>query len=71
LGRTEFEVLTVGPDCPDAADLIRARRSIAVLFDLALAQPDFAIALLHDRPELILIGVDPSRDRMLVLSGRE
>jgi len=32
---------------------------------------DLAISLLRDRPEIILIGVDPSSDRLLVLSGRQ
>lgn len=42
-----------------------------VAFDLGEMPGDLAIALLRDRPELILIGVDPASDRMLVLSGRE
>ena len=68
-GRAEFEMLIVEPDCPDAARLIASHRPVAVLFDLAAAQPDFAIALVRDRPDLLLIGVDPSSDEMLVLSS--
>jgi len=43
----------------------------AVAFDLGEIPGDLAISLLRDRPELILIGVDPSSDRMLLLSGRQ
>jgi hypothetical protein len=43
----------------------------AVAFDLGEMPGDLAISLLRDRPELVLIGVDPSSDRMLLLSGRQ
>jgi len=42
-----------------------------VAFDLYEMPGDLAISLLRDRPELVLIGVDPSSDRMLLLSGRQ
>jgi len=68
-GRTQFELLTIEADCPEAADSIRACRPAAVLFDLAAAHPDFAIPLLRERSGPLLIGVDPSSDEMLVLSS--
>ena len=71
VGHTDFELLTVAADYPDAAGLIRELGPAAVVFDLVAAQPDFTVALLRDRPELILIGVDPSSDKVLVLSGRQ
>jgi hypothetical protein len=43
----------------------------AVAFDLGELPGDLAIALLRNRPDLILIGVDPSSDRILLLSGRQ
>ena len=42
----------------------------AVAFDLGEMPGDLAISLLRDRTDLTLIGVDPSSDRMLLLSGR-
>ena len=42
-----------------------------VAFDLGELPGDLVVSLLRDRPELTLIGVDPSSDRMLLLSGRE
>lgn len=69
--QARLEVLTMEPGCPDLAGIIRARRPAAVLFDLSAAQPDCALSLLRDRPDLTLIGVDPSSDTLLVLSGRQ
>ena len=69
--RAELEVLTVEPDCPDTAACIHALNPTAVLFDLAAAQPDFAIPLLRDWPDTILIGVNSSSDEILVLSGQQ
>jgi hypothetical protein len=43
----------------------------AVAFDLGEMSGDLAISLLRDRPELVLIGVDPSSDSLLLLSGRQ
>jgi hypothetical protein len=68
-GRTELKLLKIEPDCPDAADRIRACRPTAILFDLCATQPDFAIALLREQPGPLLIGVDPSSDELLVLSS--
>jgi hypothetical protein len=65
-----FDLITLEPGRPDALARICALDPRAVLFDLAAAQPDFTLALLRDRPELILIGVDSSSDKVLVLSGR-
>lgn len=63
-------VITVEAGHPDASGHISALNPRAVLFDLAAAQPDFAISLLREQPGLLLIGVDPSSDRLLVLCGR-
>ncbi len=68
--RARVEVLAVEPGRPDALAIIRTRRPAALIFDLSAAQPDFAVSLLRDRPDLVLIGVDPSSDKLLVLSGR-
>lgn len=68
--RARVEVLAFEPGCPDTAAIIRARRPAALVFDLSATQPDCAVSLLRDHTELVLIGVDPSSDRLLVLSGR-
>ena len=43
----------------------------AVAFDLDEIPGDLAISLLRDRTDLTLIGVDPSSDKLLLLSGRQ
>lgn len=43
----------------------------AVIFDLSMGYPDFALSLLHELPGLLLIGVDPNSNEMLVLSGQQ
>jgi hypothetical protein len=66
---THLDLITIEPGNPEAAECIRRARPRAVLFDLAAAQPDFAVNLLHDQPGLVLIGVDPSRDELLVMDS--
>ena len=42
-----------------------------ILFDLAAAQPEAAIPLLQEFPDLLLIGVDLANHQALVLSGEQ
>jgi hypothetical protein len=55
----------------EAAERLAALKPVAIVFDQTTTGPDLVGALLRDQPELILIGVDPSSDRVLVLSGRQ
>jgi len=55
---------------PSAAQRLAALRPDVVLFDLAAAQPDFAITLWKAQPDLLLIGVDLATNQALVLSGQ-
>jgi hypothetical protein len=55
----------------DAAGWLAALEPVAVVFDRLITRPDFAIPLLDRHPEVLFVGVDPSGDRLLVLSGRE
>jgi hypothetical protein len=65
-----LELLTIESGRQDARELICNRQPRAVLFDLAEGQPDFAVVLLREQPGLLLIGVDPSSDELLVLSNQ-
>ena len=56
---------------PDLAQQIRSLAPDVLVFDLASAHPDYAIALLKEHPRLLLIGVDVMNARMLVLSGQQ
>ena len=50
---------------------IQALNPRAVVFDLSAAHPEFALRLLCERPEMLVIGVDASSDEILVLSLRK
>lgn len=50
---------------------IHALNPRAVVFDLSAAHPEFALGLLCERPDMLVIGVDASSDEILVLSLRK
>jgi DNA-binding NarL/FixJ family response regulator len=64
-----LELLTIESGRPDVLHLLRERKPCAVLFDLGMDQPSFATAILRELPHLLMIGVDPSSDEMLVLTS--
>jgi len=66
---TTLEVLYVNPDAPNARQSLDENDLAAIVFDLSDPVLRLDVTLLRDRPGLLLIGVDPSRDEMLVLSS--
>ena len=64
-----IELIAVDTGSTDVMERIRDHKPGALLCDLAEGQPDFAVALLREQPSLLLIGVDPSSDELLVLSN--
>ncbi len=66
-----LELITMQDAPIDVADGVRACQPRALLFDLAMGYPDFAVALLHEQPGLLLIGVDPNSNELLVLSSQQ
>jgi hypothetical protein len=68
--RTGFELITIESGRADALELIRTRRPRAMLFDLGTGQLGCVISLLRGQSDLLLIGVDPSKDEILVLSSQ-
>jgi hypothetical protein len=66
-----LELVRVDAGSADAPARLSALEPAAVVFDRVTTRPDFAMALLEQHPQALLIGVDPSSDRILVLSGRE
>jgi hypothetical protein len=75
-GCAGLRVQAVEPEAPAAAAVrgavqrLSALRPDVVLFDLASAPFDFAIALWRARPGALLIGMDLLAGQALVLSGR-
>lgn len=69
-GRSLY-IITLSTETPDPLECIHDCRPQVILFDLsAPTQPDFVIPLLRQQPDLLLIGLDPSRDDLLVLSSQ-
>ncbi len=66
----DLQVLSLDPTRPDATRRLEELQPGIVIFDLATANPNFAIDLWRAHPGTLLIGVDPSSDEMLILSGR-
>jgi hypothetical protein len=55
----------------DIDEKIRTSPPDAIIFDLAAAAPSFAVPLLRRFPGVVLIGVDLTTNRMLVMSGKQ
>jgi hypothetical protein len=69
-GRAGLEVKCIDTTLPGAASRLTALQPDVIIFDLAMAHPEFAIALWKAQPRLLLIGVDLTIGQALVLSGQ-
>jgi hypothetical protein len=69
-GQAALEVLCVDIDSPKAWQSVDENDITAIVFDLGNPPQRLDITLLRDLPGMLLIGVDPSRDEMLVLSSQ-
>ncbi|MEW5956752.1 MAG: hypothetical protein AB1801_03440 [Chloroflexota bacterium] len=65
-----LELVSLVPPLPAAQEL-GALAPDVIIFDVGAARPEAAIALLEARPHLLLIGIDPGSDRMLLWSGQQ
>jgi hypothetical protein len=74
-GDLELIHVDAGPDHPaglaDAAAQLGAREPVTIVFDRATTRLDFAMALLDEHPQVLLIGVDPETHQALVWCGRQ
>ena len=66
-----LELLAVSAPPAEAVPTLVALRPDAVVFDQTTTASQLTGALLHALPDLLLIGVDPASDRILILSGRQ
>lgn len=69
--KPEFQVQEIKGSIPAMLDKLKAAPPDVILFDLVEPQPQFAIPLLRNHPRIMLIGVDLSSHKMLVLSGEQ
>jgi hypothetical protein len=65
-----LEVLTLHPDDPQARHCLDEFDPETIIFDLTDPSTDVDLDLLKSRPHTLLIGVDPSSDDVLVLTGK-
>jgi hypothetical protein len=64
----DLEVLIVDPHPPLARQRLNELNPAAIAFDLTDPSPGLDLTLLRERPGMLLVGVDPSSDDLLVLS---
>jgi hypothetical protein len=65
-----LEVVNVFTPSPNSWQKIKEIDSSVVIFDLTDPFTSVDITLLHECPDMMLIGVDPGSDEVLVLSCR-
>ncbi|MFO7698543.1 MAG: hypothetical protein R6X16_15515 [Anaerolineae bacterium] len=64
-----FKVLSVDASGDDAPGRLEALCPAAVILDLSVVSMDLAFSLLEGHPDLLLIGLDPGGDKLVMLSG--
>lgn len=64
-----FEVVRIPARPPDAPDFLCELEADVIAFDLAEIRVDLPVTLLRERPNLLMLGMDPTSDELLVLSG--
>jgi hypothetical protein len=69
--RGTLRVVPLDPSQPTALGVLDSLRPCSVILDLSAVTLEAAIALVHGRPDVLLIGLDPSGDRLLMLSGEQ
>ena len=67
---SSLEVLILDPQDPDYKECLDAFNPETILFDLSDPPEGLNLRLLRKRPGVLLVGVDPSSDEVLVFSGR-
>ena len=67
---TGLEVISVDAHAPNAIQRLNQLRPAVIAFDLADPNTSPDITILREQPGLLLIGIDPSSDELLVLFRR-
>ncbi|MHB1132414.1 MAG: hypothetical protein ACYC4L_08510 [Chloroflexota bacterium] len=70
-GYSRLRVFSLAPSPTTTPQEIEALRPTAVIVDLGVVSTEFAFSLLPANPDLLVIGLDPGGDRLLVLSGQQ
>lgn len=64
-----LEVVCVDPHSPTARQSLSELDPAVITFDLSDPSTSVDVSLLREKPGVLLIGVDPASDDILVLSG--
>jgi hypothetical protein len=67
---TTLEVICVDPHEPTTRQTLLELDPKTIIFDRTQPHPELELALLREQPGLLLIGVDPSSNDALILSGQ-
>ncbi len=70
VAETNLEVICVDPQEPAGRQSLNELDPRTILFDRTEPHPELDLALLREQPGLLLIGVDPSSNDALILSGQ-
>jgi hypothetical protein len=65
-----LEVVCVDPLATAARQSLNELDTTTIIYDLSDPPSDLDLTLLREQPNLLLVGVDPSSDEVLVLSGQ-
>lgn len=66
----EFEILPAVSPSLEAREF-RALSPDVIIYDIEASHPEAAITLLETCPDLLLIGIDPDSNRVMLWSGRQ
>jgi hypothetical protein len=70
-GQGNVDIICVDDDAATLAQTLRERATNAIVFDASVPAPAYLMAVVQEFPNLVLVGVDPSKDSALVLSSRQ
>jgi hypothetical protein len=65
-----LEVVCISPRSPNARQSLSELKPAAIAFDLCDPPASVDVTLLRQQPGVLLIGVDPASDEILLLSSR-
>jgi hypothetical protein len=66
-----FDVTRIPAILPGISEALRAARAEVIAFDLAELPVDLPVTVLREHPHLLLLGMDPTSQDLLVLSGHQ
>jgi hypothetical protein len=65
-----LKVLLIDPDAPHARERLDKLKPDVIAFELYTADPAVPMGLLQQRPDLVIVVLDPDSEEILVLSSQ-